>query len=211
MAQGFGTSGYGYWREGVGPLPERQWRDAENGLVVAQCHGNNVSPMGTLRHGAGHISSGVPFVAFTNRGLVTGEKTEPTRAGSHGALPMVAFDRTQSSVSGDVAGPLRACGAQAEGVNDGKADVQCVATLSPSLGKESFSPTKSSSGQMIDFCVGSQYGVRRLTPTECERLQDFPDGWTEGNSDTQRYRQLGNAVWSSVAEWLGRRILEVET
>ena len=36
--------------------------------------------------------------------------------------------------------------------------------------------------------------IRRLTPTECERLQGFPDGWTEGQSDTQRYKQLGNAV-----------------
>ena len=36
--------------------------------------------------------------------------------------------------------------------------------------------------------------IRRLTPTECERLQGFPDGWTEGQSDTQRYKQMGNAV-----------------
>ena len=36
--------------------------------------------------------------------------------------------------------------------------------------------------------------VRRLTPTECERLQGFPDGWTEELSDTQRYKTLGNAV-----------------
>jgi len=40
--------------------------------------------------------------------------------------------------------------------------------------------------------------VRRLTPTECERLQGFPDGWTEGVSETQRYRQLGNAVTVNV-------------
>ena len=39
-----------------------------------------------------------------------------------------------------------------------------------------------------------QSGIRRLTPTECERLQGFPDGWTEGQSDTQRYKQMGNAV-----------------
>ena len=50
-------------------------------------------------------------------------------------------------------------------------------------------------------------GVRRLTPTECERLQGFPDGWTAGHSDTVRYRMLGNAVCVAVAEWLGRRIL----
>ena len=39
-----------------------------------------------------------------------------------------------------------------------------------------------------------QSGIRRLTPTETERLQGFPDGWTEGQSDTQRYKQMGNAV-----------------
>jgi len=49
--------------------------------------------------------------------------------------------------------------------------------------------------------------IRRLTPTECERLQGFPDGWTEGQSDSGRYRQLGNAVAVPVAEWIGRRIV----
>jgi len=40
--------------------------------------------------------------------------------------------------------------------------------------------------------------IRRLTPTECERLQGFPDGWTEGVSDTQRYKCCGNAVTTNV-------------
>jgi len=44
--------------------------------------------------------------------------------------------------------------------------------------------------------------VRRLTPLECERLQGFPDGWTEGQTDTNRYKQLGNAVAVPVVEWL---------
>ncbi len=39
--------------------------------------------------------------------------------------------------------------------------------------------------------------IRRLTPTECERLQGFPDNWTIG-SDTQRYKQCGNAVTVNV-------------
>ena len=42
--------------------------------------------------------------------------------------------------------------------------------------------------------------IRRLTPLECERLQGFPDGWTEGLSDTQRYKTLGNAVTVNVVE-----------
>lgn len=41
-------------------------------------------------------------------------------------------------------------------------------------------------------------GIRRLTPTECERLQGFPEGWTAGYSDTQRYKMLGNAVTVNV-------------
>lgn len=50
--------------------------------------------------------------------------------------------------------------------------------------------------------------VRRLTPLECERLQGFPDNWTaiDGNSDTQRYRQMGNAVAVPVVEWIMKRI-----
>jgi len=44
--------------------------------------------------------------------------------------------------------------------------------------------------------------IRRLTPLECERLQGFPDGWTEGVSDTQRYKCLGNAVTVNVVEFI---------
>ena len=36
--------------------------------------------------------------------------------------------------------------------------------------------------------------IRRLTPVECCRLQGFPDDWCDGQSDTQKYKQLGNAV-----------------
>ncbi len=49
--------------------------------------------------------------------------------------------------------------------------------------------------------------VRRLTPLECERLQGFPDGWTEGFADSVRYRMLGNAACVPVAAWIGRRLI----
>jgi len=45
--------------------------------------------------------------------------------------------------------------------------------------------------------------IRRLTPVECERLQGFSDGWTEGVSDTQRYKCLGNAVTTNVIQAIG--------
>ena len=50
--------------------------------------------------------------------------------------------------------------------------------------------------------------IRRLTPTECERLQGFPDGWTEGVSDTQRYKCLGNAVTTNVVSEIAKRLLK---
>ena len=50
--------------------------------------------------------------------------------------------------------------------------------------------------------------VRRLTPVECERLMGFPDGWTEGQADGPRYKQMGNAVCVNVVEWLIARLVE---
>ena len=79
--------------------------------------------------------------------------------------------------------------------------------------------TLSTKNQRIDFesetFLAATPGVRRLMPVECERLQGFPDGWTEyagpdlfawKQTDGRRYRQLGNAVSVPVAEWLGHRI-----
>lgn len=55
--------------------------------------------------------------------------------------------------------------------------------------------------------------VRRLTPTECERLQGFPDGWTdipykgkEHPPDGPRYKALGNSMAVPVMKWIGERI-----
>jgi DNA (cytosine-5)-methyltransferase 1 len=49
--------------------------------------------------------------------------------------------------------------------------------------------------------------IRKLTPVECERLQGFPDGWTEGISDSARYRCLGNAVTVNVIEAIAEKLL----
>jgi len=51
--------------------------------------------------------------------------------------------------------------------------------------------------------------VRRLTPTECERLQGFPDGWTDilpTTPDGPRYKALGNSMAVPVMRWIGSRI-----
>ena len=57
--------------------------------------------------------------------------------------------------------------------------------------------------------LNTRHGIRRLTPIECERLQGYPDNWTEGVSDTQRYKQLGNAVTVNVIEFIARRLFKM--
>ena len=49
--------------------------------------------------------------------------------------------------------------------------------------------------------------IRRLTPTECERLMGLPDGWTKGVSDTQRYKLCGNGVVVNVVKEIMKSLL----
>jgi DNA (cytosine-5)-methyltransferase 1 len=69
--------------------------------------------------------------------------------------------------------------------------------------------------QAGDAVLETTMAVRRLLPVECERLQGLPDGWTEigiidgkekPQSDSARYKQVGNGVTSTAAEWIAKRI-----
>ena len=62
----------------------------------------------------------------------------------------------------------------------------------------------------MPYVTAESASVRRLMPVECERLQALPDGWTDlgGTADSRRYAALGDAVTATVAEWIGRRIME---
>jgi DNA (cytosine-5)-methyltransferase 1 len=60
---------------------------------------------------------------------------------------------------------------------------------------------------MQQHTLSSDMRIRRLTPIECERLQGFPDNWTEGVSDTQRYKCLGNAVTVNVIQAIMEKLL----
>ena len=62
--------------------------------------------------------------------------------------------------------------------------------------------------------VCAQARVRKLTPTECLRLQGFPDDWFEGvpgYSDTAAYKAIGNSMCVNAMLWLGERIAAVES
>lgn len=72
--------------------------------------------------------------------------------------------------------------------------------------------------QYKDPPVVAQNAVRRLTPLECERLQGFPDGWTDigewtdskgkkrKEADSPRYKALGNSIALPFWQWMARRI-----
>ncbi len=71
----------------------------------------------------------------------------------------------------------------------------------------------SRSGLTNGFKVINENKIRRLTPIECERLQGFPDNWTEYGisgkiSDTQRYKMCGNAVTVDVVEAVANSIIK---
>lgn len=80
---------------------------------------------------------------------------------------------------------------------------------------------KPSGGQSLNLnnVVRTGYAVRRLTPLECERLQGFPDGWTDigawtdtagklhkESSDSARYKALGNSIALPPWKWVLKRL-----
>lgn len=187
-------------REGKGPDS-----DATTTLVVSepeiwQQQGSKVQPMGTMRRGNGNVTGGVPFLAHA----LTGEGSDASEDSSGRGAPLVPVDLTQitsganrsNPQAGDPNGTLSAGGrpAIAFGHTNG-IDPQASEHHQPKLMR----------GQ----------AVRRLTPVECERLQGYPDGWTATScgrlqSDSPRYRQLGNSIAVPVFEWVARRIMAVE-
>jgi DNA (cytosine-5)-methyltransferase 1 len=77
--------------------------------------------------------------------------------------------------------------------------------------------SKSTGGYSLNYETGVQQNmaVRRLTPVECERLQGFPDGYTnipwrkkDESPDGPRYKALGNSWAVPVVRWIGKRIQE---
>ncbi len=72
-------------------------------------------------------------------------------------------------------------------------------------------------GSSQQQAVLQQLAVRRLTPIECERLQGFPDNYTNipwrnklESPDSPRYKSLGNSMAVPVMKWIGERINQVE-
>lgn len=93
-------------------------------------------------------------------------------------------------------------------------DYNVVAHTLSADGADGADASEDGTGRGTPLVVDGPYEVRRLTPTECERLQGMPDGWTSTSNgrpqaDSPRYRQIGNSVAVPVVEWVARRIAAV--
>jgi len=119
------------------------------------------------------------------------ENVSPTlKLGGHGGNnpPAVAVDVYNQTIDGNTAATLtEACGGS------------------------------NTSGPKVMQPMQTNMAVRRLTPVECERLQGFPDNYTnipwrksDESPDGPRYKALGNSMAVPVMAWIGRRIQEVE-
>jgi DNA (cytosine-5)-methyltransferase 1 len=81
---------------------------------------------------------------------------------------------------------------------------------------EELSNTLTARAENNNFAGGVSMAVRRLTPVECERLQGFPDSYTDIRSknkptpDGPRYKALGNSMAVPVMAWIGARIQQYE-
>ena len=129
--------------------------------------------------------------------------------------------RTTNNDAGQVSQTLKTDLAHQSGPCLAVAPIGCFKSgqgaKSRSIGySETVSPTlPSNAGGNTAPSLVQTMQVRRLTPTECERLQGFPDGWTaipwkkkdaEDCPDGPRYKALGNSMAVNCMEWLGERI-----
>lgn len=60
----------------------------------------------------------------------------------------------------------------------------------------------------LKYCGESKTNIRKLTPNECRKLQGFPSDWKQVVSDTQAYKQFGNAVTVDVAYSVAKNLIE---
>lgn len=144
---------------------------------------------------------------------LTAEGSDASEDGTGRETPLVGFDLAQITSSenrsnpraGDPQPPLASTGQPHVAFGETGGDIATGVGVAPSV-------RTGTGGEQTGVVAAA---VRRLTPVECERLQGYPDGWTATSngrpqSDSARYRQLGNSIAVPVFEWAARRIAAYE-
>lgn len=201
-------------------------RKPENGPQYGEISADGTSY--TLNTSEVHAVAGtLPASTFRARGFGDYEESSVGKTlqvnDSVGATDLIAYvaaiDTRNSRSNGDISGTLQAKKSGGYSLNyinpivfDWTAGAEGSLKLSNEISFTLKSSQASYGGHSPAVLSDQLLGVRRLTPTECERLQGFPDGHTavNGQSDSKRYKQLGNAVAVPVAEWIARRIVAAD-
>lgn len=163
----------------------------------------------------------IPFdttqiTSATNRSQPrAGDPCHPLAAGAH--PPAIAFSGKDhgADATEELAPTLRAmehCDGNPNG--GGQLSVAHGLNWQRANSNRELAPTLTTGGILgVGISAATEYGVRRLLPVECERLQGYPDGWTDvpdakgrGAADGPRYRGLGNSVAIPVVEWIMRHL-----
>jgi DNA (cytosine-5)-methyltransferase 1 len=169
-----------------------------------------------------NVFRGVDADASTGCGI--GEAGEAmftiSKAHSHAVAQPIAVDIDNTNLTGDVVGNL--CAEAQSRTNKGMGVMQAMAMATHDVAGTMLS-RKTSGGfsNSIDYAAAGYMAlqamaVRRLTPVECERLQGFPDRYTDiqpkskPTPDGPRYKALGNSMAVPVMGWIGKRIQEVD-
>jgi len=212
------------------PAPSREKRKE-----VTECAGTLTANGGVLNRPAGNANELDFCVTVASRMVAFGEYVDDGTASAMKA-------RDYKDATDLVAQPIIVHGTQdpcvsdiafAQGRNNGGENVlvqpKVVGALACNTGPNGHDAGNFACNQAVDagHVLPVNMAVRRLTPTECERLQGFPDSYTfipikrrqpiEGqpcvvkmSADGPRYKALGNSMAVPVMAWIGQRIKQVE-
>lgn len=210
---GFGETGIGYWQNGIQTLRAegenrpsrpsnvivsvRATKDPIVGDNIAKDHGCPPLVAG-FKHKASGMARGIGYEEEKAPSLIAGQESAVYDARGNGD------GKTVCTITGDHQN--RVTDYTALCVGNGQAN-------------QSVSDKAGALNTMHDQqAVMVQAVVRRLTPLECERLQGYPDGWTDigewvdskgkkhGEADSPRYKALGNSIALPFWQWMARRI-----
>lgn len=213
----------------VSPAVTSKWAKGTGGPSGDECQNLTiaVAPPLTTRPYADNDGQEDKLIAFSckDHGSDAGAISPTLRSmqfdKSHmngGGQVAVAFDTTQITSKSNRSNPRLGdpCHTLSAGAHAPAIAVRTAQTGANGIGvsEECAHTLDGASGQAI-----MRYGVRRLTPKECERLQGFDDDFTAWGldesrarielSDSARYRMLGNAVTTTVAYWVGTRLMAI--
>lgn len=201
VAIGCHTTGAGYWQEGKtsGTLRAREQDSHENVVCMSAGQARSEAVAGTLN--ANGKAAGSATQQDAENGMLVIQETAHTLRGE-------GFDASEDGTGrGTPLVPVMAFSAKDYGAD-------AVVDVSPTLRAGNSHRSHANSGNWM--AIQQHWSVRRLTTTECGRLQGFKDSYLDINhkgkpaADGPKYKAFGNSMATNVIQWIGRRIQMVD-